>query len=480
MNSGEYLLSLFHEAVKHNTEIVSQDNTIVFDLGNGKTIREPMTRTTPFVFKAGPATLETLFWAYSSRTVRWAQYFNNVVARQVTALPLREFQTFVQFLDKGDLLSLLPPGSVLPDLQQQQLQQPSTVSDDVVHPESSVDDLPHPQYDFDIPHTPPGPPPSYAYRKPSSSTPKSTRQASRPDKEQELRAKRARPARENTLFDEGILGRPARPLSPEIERATQRQRSLHTTSSILQCEKDFSELGEIVSHTIDLIRRAPSAEPGPHSSASRNSSSSSKPASTHSSSSFSHSGSQPSSSSSANRHGVSSSASPGMPIIIVPCTNTSLFTLANVARFLEKGEYVDLVPGKAVISAKDGIVISRPSTKDTVEGSPPQYRVVDNPLVLSAEDWPRVAAVFVLGPEWQFQKWPTGFNRPIDLFDRACGFHFYWNTDKPNPNVGKWKVFTLPIPKEIKNRHQASQAFLDFWQRIERFISIQRSKGASF
>ena len=56
-------------------------------------------------------------------------------------------------------------------------------------------------------------------------------------------------------------------------------------------------------------------------------------------------------------------------------------------------------------------------------GQTVNYRVTDSPGELRPEDWSRVVAVFVAGPEWQFSDWPDvrAGQRPVDLFTK-CTF----------------------------------------------------------
>jgi parafibromin len=46
------------------------------------------------------------------------------------------------------------------------------------------------------------------------------------------------------------------------------------------------------------------------------------------------------------------------------------------------------------------------------------YRVIDNPQKLTASDWERVVAVFVMGPAWQFKGWPWEGN-PVEIFAKS-------------------------------------------------------------
>lgn len=46
------------------------------------------------------------------------------------------------------------------------------------------------------------------------------------------------------------------------------------------------------------------------------------------------------------------------------------------------------------------------------------YRVIDNPSKLTPQDWHRVVAVFVMGPQWQFKGWPWNGN-PVEIFSQS-------------------------------------------------------------
>lgn len=46
------------------------------------------------------------------------------------------------------------------------------------------------------------------------------------------------------------------------------------------------------------------------------------------------------------------------------------------------------------------------------------YRVIDNPTKLTAHDWNRVVAVFVMGPAWQFKGWPWE-GQPVEIFSKS-------------------------------------------------------------
>lgn len=60
------------------------------------------------------------------------------------------------------------------------------------------------------------------------------------------------------------------------------------------------------------------------------------------------------------------------------------------------------------------------------------YRIVDNPQKLSAQDWQRVVAVFVMGPAWQFKGWPWDGN-PVEIFSKS------------NYNLSSQKIYLIHL-----------------------------------
>ncbi|CAI5967494.1 unnamed protein product [Closterium sp. NIES-65] len=93
-----------------------------------------------------------------------------------------------------------------------------------------------------------------------------------------------------------------------------------------------------------------------------------------------------------------------VPIILVPSAAQTLINIFNVKDFLEDGAYV---PAEEKAKAAGGkrpemVAVQRRMGRDKAV----VYHVRDRPEGLSKRDWDRVAAVFVLGKEWQFKGWP--------------------------------------------------------------------------
>lgn len=163
--------------------------------------------------------------------------------------------------------------------------------------------------------------------------------------------------------------------------------------------------------------------------------------------------------------------SAGPPIIIIPSAVASLLTRVNIKKFLEEGEYVEGSTSTAL--SKDAILIERPATKFSIEGNPTSYLVVDNVQIMSKDDWERVVAVFTFGATWQFQNY--AWKNPTDLFANTCGFYFHHKGVAPHPNIQKWNVRSLVLPHEKVHSHQAHTTWLEFWNHLERWVSVRRS-----
>ncbi|EDQ86656.1 uncharacterized protein MONBRDRAFT_33730 [Monosiga brevicollis MX1] len=131
------------------------------------------------------------------------------------------------------------------------------------------------------------------------------------------------------------------------------------------------------------------------------------------------------------------------PIIIVPAGTQCLLTMYNIKRFLEKGEFTstaDLLRQNA--EKPSTVIIQRKKQSETVP-----YKIVDNPNILTSEQWLRVVAVIVQGPAWQFKSWPETLDghRPVDIFSKYKGFHFTYQGKPIHANIREWDVEVLTL-----------------------------------
>lgn len=106
---------------------------------------------------------------------------------------------------------------------------------------------------------------------------------------------------------------------------------------------------------------------------------------------------------------------PRTPIIIIPSSPNSLITMYNAKDILQDLKFVTQEEKKASGSQRENEVLLQ-RRKDGNMTVP--YRVVDQPGKLTPQDWNRVVAVFVLGPQWQFKGWPWDGN-PVDIFSKG-------------------------------------------------------------
>lgn len=106
------------------------------------------------------------------------------------------------------------------------------------------------------------------------------------------------------------------------------------------------------------------------------------------------------------------------PIIIIPSAPTSLINMYNAKDILQDLKFVTQEEKKSKgYQRENELLIQRRKSKDMTV----PYRVIDNANKLTAQDWSRVVAVFVMGPAWQFKGWPWDGN-PTEIFAKSRFF----------------------------------------------------------
>mmetsp|Transcript_32722 Transcript_32722/g.77566 ORF Transcript_32722/g.77566 Transcript_32722/m.77566 type:complete len:488 (+) Transcript_32722:114-1577(+) len=150
-------------------------------------------------------------------------------------------------------------------------------------------------------------------------------------------------------------------------------------------------------------------------------------------------------------------------IVVVPAAPSSMVNLFNVQELLEKGLYKTMEEAKAAGAKKQDTA----RLLHEEEGHTYHYRVINNPETLKRDDWARVVAVFVQGPEWQFKKWDLSYfgGKLVGLFSRVCGFHLVYAKEPIHENIPKWNVNILTINRN--QRHLDSQVKNKFWECLE-------------
>lgn len=103
------------------------------------------------------------------------------------------------------------------------------------------------------------------------------------------------------------------------------------------------------------------------------------------------------------------------PIIIIPSSPNSLITMYNAKDILQDFKFVTQEDKRAGGAQRENeILLQRRKDGNTTV----PYRIVDQPGKLTPQDWSRVVAVFVLGPQWQFKGWPWEGN-PTEIFSKS-------------------------------------------------------------
>ncbi|XP_030374322.1 parafibromin [Scaptodrosophila lebanonensis] len=151
------------------------------------------------------------------------------------------------------------------------------------------------------------------------------------------------------------------------------------------------------------------------------------------------------------------------PIIIIPSANTSLITMLNVKDILQELRFMSTAEKKMQGCQRDSeVLLQRKRNNQTVS-----YRIIDNPLKLTQQDWQRVVAVFVMGPQWQFKGWPWDGN-PVEIFSKICAFHLCFSELKLDSNVERWSVTLLRLSQN--KRHLDRAVLSKFWETLDRYM----------
>ncbi|KAL5483780.1 hypothetical protein EMCRGX_G020194 [Ephydatia muelleri] len=163
------------------------------------------------------------------------------------------------------------------------------------------------------------------------------------------------------------------------------------------------------------------------------------------------------------------------PIIIVPAATTSVITMYNARDFLEEFRYVPSEEKKTSgVKREVEMIIHRKKPHPTQPGQSLSipYRVIDNPLRLSPQEWKQVVAVFVAGPTWQFKGWPGVLSdgSPVDIFTKVKAFHIKFDELKADKNIQQWDVQVLQISRS--KRHLDKASMLQCWDSLERYMSL--------
>ncbi|XP_020811927.1 parafibromin [Drosophila serrata] len=152
------------------------------------------------------------------------------------------------------------------------------------------------------------------------------------------------------------------------------------------------------------------------------------------------------------------------PIIIIPSANTSLITMLNVKDILQELRFLSTAEKKLQGCQRDSeVLLQRKRNNQTVS-----YRVIDNPIKLSQQDWQRVVAVFVMGPQWQFKGWPWDGN-PVEIFSKICAFHLCFSELKLDSNVERWSVTLLRLSQN--KRHLDRAVLSKFWETLDKYMA---------
>ncbi|KAH8401536.1 hypothetical protein KR009_006313 [Drosophila setifemur] len=153
------------------------------------------------------------------------------------------------------------------------------------------------------------------------------------------------------------------------------------------------------------------------------------------------------------------------PIIVVPSALSSLITLHNAKQLLQHMHFVPVEQARreAGMQHLEEVIIER-----WVKGVVKRYRVIDNVSRLPRGDWDQLAAVFALGPHWQFKGWPLA-GEPALIFHRVCAFHLHFRGTPMPRELNNLQVHILSLPQ--LERHLDCGILMEFWNKLDQHIA---------
>eukprot|EP00040_Diaphanoeca_grandis_P039839 m.260304 g.260304 ORF g.260304 m.260304 type:complete len:432 (+) comp39648_c0_seq1:149-1444(+) len=152
-----------------------------------------------------------------------------------------------------------------------------------------------------------------------------------------------------------------------------------------------------------------------------------------------------------------------VPIIVVPSGMKDMITLHNIRSYLEDGKF--LTNQSDHFNKPSNVIVERKRNGVTVP-----YKVIDNVNGMTKDQWERVIACFVAGPEWQFKRWPWyEESGSAGVFSRIRGFYVNFDDQPEHPNIKKWDITKLQISRT--KRHLDKTSSLRFWDALDRFSS---------
>ncbi|EPQ15426.1 Parafibromin [Myotis brandtii] len=168
------------------------------------------------------------------------------------------------------------------------------------------------------------------------------------------------------------------------------------------------------------------------------------------------------------------------PIIIIPAATTSLITMLNAKDLLQDLTFVPSDEKKKQGCRRENETLiqrrkDRAQPRGTALGLTVPYRVVDQPLKLTPQDWDQVVAVFVHGHAWQFKGWPWLLpdGSPVDVFAKIKAFHLKYEHLPLDANIQKWNITVLEL--SYYQRHSDRLLFLSFWDTLDSYMARHKS-----
>ena len=144
----------------------------------------------------------------------------------------------------------------------------------------------------------------------------------------------------------------------------------------------------------------------------------------------------------------------------------------NAVKFLVSGVYQG---GEELMTeANHEQILEKETFARKIGGREIEFDIYDSVTSFVKNDWKRVVAVFVAGPEWQFKDWPSK-EKIVDIFQKVRGYYLHF-AEMPVPKaVSSWNVKRFELNKRLRHEDKAVQILL--WKDLAAWLLRERVKS---
>lgn len=149
----------------------------------------------------------------------------------------------------------------------------------------------------------------------------------------------------------------------------------------------------------------------------------------------------------------------GLPLIIIPSSQTYLIGMVNAKQFFSDRRYVPRSGCSQRVDLSQKLTFKR-KIANRLGGGEVEYEIMDNPNRLkSSAEWDRIVAVVALGQAWQFRSWK--WKEPVEIFSKTFGFYIGLDGAPLPKDLTAWNVKKATLSPH--KRGLDSVAYTRFW-----------------